>query len=618
MNNSNTRTQGARTQKQAPKRPSHNKSRGNWNRNRKPNNNNRGRRPQYNNKGNTNRTTNITIPRAKSLKVCTLSGTTEIGRNCNFLEFGDDIIVVDFGLSFPGQELLGVDYTIPNAKYLKKNKDRIKAILITHGHLDHTGGLPFLIEELGFPPIYAGRYANALIKERLKEYKLDKKVELIDVHRNKEVKIGVFDIKFIGVTHSIPNSFSIFVQSPEGNVFLSGDYKMDPTPANEEPTDKVALKALQGKVDLALMESTNPESDGAVLSDKIVAENLEKLIVEHDGRVVVSAFASLVSRLYSLVKIAEKHGRKVFISGRSLQTAIRISSEQRYIEFPENILVSEEQLSKYPDEQILFICTGSQGERYAALNRMSLGEHKYFKIKEGDLILMSSSEIPGNIGTIERMTDRLIEKNATLVQSNMAKIHGSGHGLKDDMKLMYELVQPKTTIPIHGSLTKRYKNRNNLLGWGAKPDSVHLTTDGAVWTYVPTSKTWKRTQTIDSKPILIDGLGVGDISEVVIKDRQQLSQYGMVTVILNLSSKSKHLLGNPKFISRGFVYVKHSRELMHQLEKIVKDIHKQWLQSSMKKNRYDTRDLTSRIEKDLKKFIYKKIEREPMILPMII
>jgi ribonuclease J len=555
---------------------------------------------------------------SKHLKLCTLSGTKEIGSNSNFIEYGDDIVMIDYGFNFPGQDLLGIDYTLPNFDYLAKNKHKIKGIVITHGHLDHIGGLAYILEMLDFPTIYAGRYAKALITERLKEAKLDKKTTIEAVHRNSKVQLGSIEAHFIGITHSIPNSFSILLSSAGGNVFISGDYKMDPTPSGELPSDLATLKQVGPSVDLALLESTNPEQEGFARSDKEVKENLHKLIAAHKGRVIVSAFASLVSRLYSLVEIAQMTDRKIAVAGRSLVTAVRIIRELNYITFPENLLISEGEISKYPENKVLFVCTGSQGERYAALNRISLGEHKYLKAKKGDLIIMSSSEIPGNEGPILKMTDRLLETGADLIQSNIADVHGSGHGLRGDMKLMYDTLKPRQVMPVHGPLTKRYKNKLNLLNWGMKEENIHLTTDGAVWTYFKPTDTWKKTSNIEASQILIDGLGVGDISEVVLKDRETLSQFGMVTIVINLSAKNKQIIGRPRFVSRGFVYVKNSKQLFDELEQIVVDRHKAWHTKGAKNNRYEMKDLYFDIEKPVKRYIYKKTEREPLVLPVFI
>lgn len=550
------------------------------------------------------------------LKVCTLSGTSEVGRNCNFVEYGNDIIIIDAGFSFPGQEHYGIDYLIPNITYLKKNKKKIRGILITHGHLDHTGALQYVLQDLDFPPIYAGAFANALIKEKLKETDLKGKVKFVDVHRSTTIKLGAFNVKFIGVTHSIPNAFSIFIESPQGNVFFSGDYKIDRDPKNEPETDYDSLRALQGKIDLALMESTNAYSEGKSKSASEIAENIEDIIEKHKGRVVVAMFSSLLSRLYSVIQIAEKTNRKVFISGRSLNTALKIAREKRYIVFNENLFVDERNVKKYPDDQVLFICTGSQGERYAALNRISLGEHRNFKIKKGDLILLSASEIPPNIAQIEKMTDRLIAQGADLIKNDTDAIHETGHGMKLDMKIMCEMINPKEVIPIHGSLTMRYQNKKNFLSWGHKEDTIHLTTDGQVW--VKHGDGWKRSSLIESKPILIDGLGVGDIGDIVLKDREQLAQYGMVVVVMNLTSKNKKLIGRPQFVSRGFVYVKTSQQLFDEMEKIVVNKHNDWQREGEKKGVHSNKDLTHSIEKALSKFIYDRTEREPKILPVTI
>ncbi len=567
-------------------------------------------------KGSRNRYSSRNNPRRSQLKLCTLSGTTEVGRNCSFVEYGNDILMIDAGFSFPDHELYGIDYLIPNINYLKKNRHKIKGILITHGHLDHTGALQYILNDLGNPTIYAGSFANALIKEKLNETDLAGKFKLVNVHRNTTMNLGAFEVRFIGVTHSIPNAFSIFIKSPDGNIFFSGDYKIDLQPENEPETDYTSLKELSGKVDLALMESTNADIEGKSISATEVAQNIEHIIAAHKGRVVIAMFSSLLSRLYSVIKIAEKTNRKLFISGRSLNTALKIARESRYITFPDGLVLNEKQLKDFPDDKVLFICTGSQAERYSALNRISLGEHKFFKIKEGDLILLSASEIPMNVSQIEKMTDRLIGQGADLIKNDTENIHETGHALKLDMKMMYDMVKPKNVMPIHGSLTMRYQNKKNYIDWGMNPNRMYLTTDGQVW--VKKDDIWEKDRMIESKPILIDGLGIGDIGDVVLKDRQQLAEYGMVVVILNLSSKNKKIIGNPKFISRGFVYVKTSKALFDEMGNIVVDKHREWQKEESQTERYDIKPLLTSIEKSLAKFIYDRTEREPKILAVTI
>jgi ribonuclease J len=552
------------------------------------------------------------------LKLCTLSGTEEIGRNCNFLEFGEEIVIVDAGYSFPGQEMYGIDYMIPNLKYLTKNKNKVKAILITHGHLDHTGALRWLLPALDFPPVYAGAFAKALIEDKLEEYDLKKKTKIFGVTRHTTINIGRnFKATFIGINHSIPDAFSIFIESPKGNVFFSGDYKIDTQPTSELEADYAKLKSLRGRVDLALMESTNASKPGKAPSETEIYGNLDTIINRTQGRVIVAAFASLLTRLHSLFEIAKRTNRKIVISGRSLDETISIASKQGYIKIPEGLIVKERDIPKYKDNELMILCTGSQGERFAALNRISLNEHKYIKIKKGDLVLMSSSEIPENVSTIEKMTDRLIALGADLVKDTIeTKIHSTGHGNQEDMIIMYDLVRPKQVMPIHGPLTFRYFNKQNYMLWGMREEDIFLTNDGQVWVY--NGRAWNRTKPIESKPILIDGLGVGDTGDIVLKDRKQLSEFGIFVVILNLSKKSKAMISRPQFVSRGFIYMKTSKEMLSEIQTMINDIHRNWIQSSRNKRKFEIKDLKDDIEKSLSKYIYKRTEREPIILVVVI
>jgi len=552
------------------------------------------------------------------LKLCTLSGTTEIGRNSNFIQYKDEIVMVDAGYSFPGQEMYGIDYLIPNIQYLKRQKKQIKAILITHGHLDHIGALRWILPELDYPPIYAGGFAKALIEEKLKEYKMDKKVKIHSVDRSTKVQIGkYFKATFVGINHSIPDAFSIFVETPRGNIFFSGDFKFDLKPANEPQSDYAKLKELRGRVDLALMESTNATVPGRAPSESAVSANLEEIISKHKGRVIVSAFSSLITRLYSLIEIAKKTSRKVLLAGRSLDQAIKIAREHRYIKAEDDIFIKDKDLKKYPDEKLLILSTGSQGERFAALNRISLNEHKTIKIKKGDLVIMSSSEIPENVSSIERMTDRLIALGADLIKDTVnMKIHSTGHGNQEDIRAMVEFIKPRNIMPIHGSLTFRYFNKENFIKWGFNPNNIHLTDDGQMWEY--NGKYWKRGKKIESKPILIDGLGVGDIGDIVLKDRKQLAEYGIFTVILNLSANTHKIIGKPRFLSRGFIYFKHSQDLLKEITNTIFDTHREWLQQFGKEKKVKYDKLQEMLEKSLSKVIYKKTEREPIILIAII
>ncbi|HVX93167.1 MAG TPA: ribonuclease J [Candidatus Dojkabacteria bacterium] len=544
------------------------------------------------------------------VELCTLSGTNEIGRNCTYVEYNNQILVIDAGLSFPDQEMYGIDYLIPNINTLKKKKQKIKALLITHGHQDHIGAIPYIIKDLGFPTIYAGPFAAALIKEKLYEFGLETKVKIIEIRGSTKFRVGDFGVTYISNTHSIPDSFSIYLETPEARIFLSGDYKMEVT-----QTDYKTLESIRGKVDVALLESTNAYEEGKARPESEVALTLERIISNAKGRVIVAAFASLVSRLTSVIEIAKKTNRKIVLAGRSLNLSIGIALDYKYIDAPKELFIKEGDISKYKDNQLIFLTTGSQAERYSSLNRISLAEHKYIKAKPGDLVIMSSSEIPENVGKIERMTDRLIRQGVDLVKSKEEDVHSSGHGMQEDMKMLYEILEPKYIIPIHGSLTFRYQNKKNYVKWGHNPDNVLLTEDGQQWIY--DNNNLKRGTKIESKPILIDGLGVGDIGDIVLKDRKQLATYGMFCIVLNLSTPTQKLLGRPRFISRGFIYMKASQKILKEIENIVVDCHRQWFAQS-KKSGYQTDKLIEAIEHDVAKYIFKKTEREPIILPVII
>ncbi len=551
----------------------------------------------------------------ENLRICTLSGTGEIGRNCNFIELGSEIIVVDAGYSFPDADMYGIDYLIPNTSYLEKKKANIKGILITHGHQDHIGALPYILKNLGFPKIYAGAFAVALIKEKLREFNMVNKVKIEVVNRSTVLKLGNFKATFIGVTHSIPDAYSIFVETPKGNILVSGDYKIDMNPANEPECDYEKLKSLQGKIDLALLESTNAFRQGKAISETDVAKNLEKVIAGHDGRVIVAAFASLVTRLYSIMQIAQKTGRKVVLSGRSLETTISVARSQRYIDIPDDLIISLRDIKKYKDNELILLLTGSQAERYAALNRVALNEHKEIKAKESDLIIMSSSEIPENVSKIEKMTDRLIRQGVSLLKNGEEDIHASGHGLTEDMQMMYEMIKPRYVMPVHGSLTFRYQNKKNYVGWGHDPNKVLLTDDGHTWEL--SGGAWRRGSSVESKPILIDGLGVGDIGDVVLKDRKQLAEFGMFVIVLNISKQTKKLMGRMKFVSRGFIYMKTSQKILSEIENIINDTHRKWV-SGKNIAKLDERELVEEIERSVSRYIKKKTEREPIILPVIV
>lgn len=583
-----------------------------------PRSNNR----QAKSRNNSNHKVNRNNPKPKSepkvLKVSALSGTEEVGRNSNFIEVGEDIIMIDCGLAFPTGEHFGVDYIIPNTKYLQENKRKIRGILITHGHLDHIGALPYILPDLGFPTIYGSKVANDIIRARLAEFKQDKKARLVNVDESTNLKLGSFKISFIHVTHSIPGCHAIFMETPRGNVFVSGDYKMDTNPLIEEETNYAALAKLKGRVDLALMESTRAAVPGHSKTEYELKQTLGNIVRKASGRVVIASFASNISRMHIAGVIAKKLNKKVFVSGRSSLKMLELAKKDVFLKGLEKVFLPAKDMGKFADNQVIFLCTGSQGERYGALNRISLGEHPQFKAKKGDLIIRSSSDIPGNEMDIEGMTSRLLRTGADMINNREVEVHYGGHGSRDDMKRMFDLIKPKNVMPVHGHYTLRYFAKQNYLNWGLNEQNVLMTDDGAVWSSSNQGKNWKRGTGVPAKPVLVDGLGIGDIGDAVLKDREQLSEFGMVVTILNLSSKSKKLIGKPRFISRGFVYVKTSQDLFKQMEKIVRESYEAWHKASKRSGKFEYTKLSKDLEKKLGKLIYKKTEREPMLLTHIL
>lgn len=549
------------------------------------------------------------------IKLGTLSGNSEVGRNSAFLEDRKTIIIVDAGLSFPEQEIFGIDYLIPNLSYLKQNKKKVKAIFITHGHLDHIGALPYMLPELGFPKIYAGSFAASLIRNKLKEFSFMDKVRIIETKRNEVVNIDNFRVKFVGVTHSIPHAFSLFIETKAGNVFFSGDFKIDDKPANEQQTDYETLRSLQGKVNLALIESTNSTAEGSSTSETEVATTIAELIKTAPGRVFIASFASQVTRLYVVSKIAASLDKKIVLVGRSLKDAFQIARDLKYIDLPDSLFVPPTHINKYDPKQLVFLCTGSQGEHYGALNLISRGENRNIKLKPSDRVILSSSEIPGNEYKIGKMTDRLIKSGVELITSKLDTVHATGHGLQEDLRIMYDLIRPKNVMPIHGTLTMRYFNKLNFIEWGMPKSNIHLTEDGFLWQV--SRDNIKKLKSIPSKPVLVDGMGISDVGDIVLADREKLAEYGMICVVLNLSQKNKTIIGRVNFASRGFIYMNKSKELLTQLDKKVRSIHQDWHDKSRNSKRYEVNELKDDLTKKISSFLYSKTKREPIVLVVI-
>lgn len=545
------------------------------------------------------------------IKIIPLGGVEEIGINCTAIEYNDEITVIDIGLGFPLSDQYGVDYVIPNIDYLKRNKKKIQGIIITHAHLDHIGGLPYVIKDLGFPEIFASRFSLEVIRQKLEEHKLMDKVKIRVVTKESKLASGSFEISFFGVTHSIPESMGVVIKTPAGTIVHSGDFKFDNSPMNEPVTeyDKIARTGSEGVLAL-LSDSTNAFKSGHSKSEKVIYDTLKGIVENADGRVIVATFSSLLTRIYQLIKIANDEGRKVAIAGRSMENIITIARKLGYINVKDDLFISPKNLKSIPDEKVMILATGAQGEHFAALARMARGEHKDFSIKQGDTVILSASIIPGNDMTVQGLIDDLSQKGANVLhKAEIMDLHSSGHGYQEDQKLMINLVKPKFFIPIHGYPSFLHKHALTAMSVGMEKKNTIIPRRGFIIELDESG--WKMTTQVKSNPILISGSGVGDIGDIILSDREQLANYGVVVIALSLDA-DKHRVKDLQIVSRGFVFVKTHGELIDRAKSLVQGI----MENEIKDYKND-REIRERISRTVRKLLYDETEREPMILPII-
>ncbi len=542
-----------------------------------------------------------------ALQIIPLCGVEQIGANSTVLKYKESFVVVDAGLGFPGEEVYGVDYFIPNLDYLKANKEKIEGIVITHGHLDHIGALHHFLVALDFPEVYAPKFALELIKVKLKEKKLLEKAKLHEITDQSILKAKDFVIEFFRVNHSIPHSMGVIIKTPVGNIVHTGDFKFDNSPVNEPVADYSKLSKIGSEGVLALLsDSTNSFKEGHSTSEAQVAEILEEVCENAKGRIIVATFSSLVTRLYQLIELAQKTNRKVYISGRSMETAIRIAREIKFIDVNDDVFIKPNALKRYNDDRVMILSTGAQGETMASLSRMARGEHKDVRIKKGDTVILSASVVPGNDLQVQNMIDDLSILGARVFHRDVMDLHSSGHGFKEDQKLMINLVQPKFFMPIHGYQSFLFEHAETAKGLGIEPSHIIIPQNGEIIEL--TQHSWSKRGKVRSTPLLVSGLGVGDIGAQVLSDREQLANYGIVVISI-VVDKNKQILRNPEVISRGFVYVKFNKELIDSIRQRVKDQYKQALQKTK-----INAEISNIISSSIRKYVYKETEREPMVL----
>jgi len=556
------------------------------------------------------------LPAKKKLKVFSLGGLDEIGKNITCLEYGGDIIIIDCGVAFPEDDMLGIDLVIPDFSYLMKNKNKIRGIVLTHGHEDHIGSVPYFLRDFN-TPIYGTKLTLGLVGNKLKEHNLAGIAELnvIEPGQENTFKLGCFSVEFIRTTHSIADSVAIAIKTPVGTVIHTGDFKIDHTPISGQSIDlqRFAQLGIEGVL-LFMCESTGVEHKGYTMSERSVGVIFEDIFEQSKHqRIMVATFSSNIHRIQQIVNSAVKHERKVLILGRSMVNAVATACELGYLDIPKNVLIEVNELKRYTDEQLVIITTGSQGEAMAALSRMASSEHRQIEIKPGDKVIVSASPIPGNEKTISRVINELMRRGADVIYDGLMDVHVSGHAKQEEIKILHALVRPKFLIPVHGEFRHLKHHKDLAVTLGINKDNVFLMKNGDVLEL--TSDKASLVAGVPSGQVLVDGLGVGDVGNVVLRDRKHLAQDGLMVVVAGICLDGGRLviLAGPDIISRGFVYVRESEGLMEEAKTVITNT----LYACDEKNITEWNYIRNEIKEDLKNFLWQKTKRNPMILPII-
>ena len=544
-----------------------------------------------------------------NLKIIPLGGLEQIGMNITAFEYEDSIVVVDCGLSFPEDDMLGIDLVIPDVTYLKENIEKVKGFVITHGHEDHIGALPYVLKEVNVP-IYATKLTIGLIENKLKEHNLLRTTKRKTIKFGQSINLGKFRIEFIKTNHSIQDAAALAIYSPAGTVIHTGDFKVDYTPVFGDAIDLQRFAEIGRKGVLALMcDSTNAERKGFTMSERTVGRTFDNIFADHtDSRIIIATFASNVDRVQQIINSAYKYGRKVVVEGRSMVNVISTASELGYLNAPENTLIDIDQMKNYPDSKMVLVTTGSQGESMAALSRMAANIHKKVTIKPGDTIIFSSNPIPGNEKAVSKVINELSAKGADVIFQD---VHVSGHACQEGIKLIYSLVHPRYALPVHGEYRHLKAQAKLAESLGIPKDRIFIMSSGDVMEM--NQNTAKITGKVQTGAVFVDGLGVGDVGNIVLRDRQHLSEEGIMIVVLTLEKHSNQLLAGPDIVSRGFVYVRESEDLMGAARVTVEDA----LDECLRHRVSDWGRIKSVIKDSLGEFVWKKTKRRPMILPII-
>lgn len=545
------------------------------------------------------------------LKIIPLGGLHEIGKNMTVVEYRDSIIIIDCGLTFPEDEMLGIDVVIPDFTYLINNKKKIKGLVLTHGHEDHIGAIPYLLKELDIP-IYGTPLTMGLLENKLKEHRIPLSCLKV-VKQGDRIKLGKFEVEWVRVNHSIPDSSSIYLKSPAGNVFVTGDFKVDFTPISGEPIDLTRLGEIGKEGVLAMVgESTNVLRKGYTMSESNVGETFNRIFQSFmNNRIIIATFASNVHRVQQIINAAEKFGRKVILSGRSMETMMDTARRLGYVDVKKNTIIDINQMKRYKPEDTVVITTGSQGEPMSALTRIAFGEHRKIQATSEDVIILSATPIPGNENSVAKVINKLMETGAKVIYEALSEIHVSGHACQEELKMMLSLIKPKYFIPAHGEVRHLLKHAELATQMGTDPSDIFILENGDVLEFNKDSAAI--TGSVPSGNILVDGLGIGDVGNIVLRDRKHLSEDGLIVVVVTISKQEGRVVSGPDIISRGFVYVRESVDLMDE----ARDVVKKTLEKCDRKSISDWSTLKTNIREDLRGFLYHRTKRNPMILPII-
>ena len=555
------------------------------------------------------------------LKIIPLGGVEETGgKNCTIVEYKNDIVIMDMGFMFPDETMPGVDYVLPDVTYLEQNKSKIRGLVISHGHLDHIGAIPYVYEKIGSPTIYGSPLSLGIIKSKLEEFGLDKTAKLSPIKIGEDIlQLGVFKISTFRLTHSIPQAMGIVIDTPEGIIVNTGDYKFDHTPADGKPADFSAIAMIGARKPLVLLsDSTNIEKPGVSISEREIETSLLAIMENADNRIFVTTFSTLISRIQQILNVSKKLNRKVCFVGRSMLTTVEIAISLEALIVPRDTIIDVKDLNKYPDGQIVIVCTGSQGEDNSALTRIATGEHRQVKMKRGDLVIISSSPIPGNERSVSNVMDNLFRAGAQVIYQKLMDVHTSGHANQEDIKLMLALIRPKYLIPVHGQRHKLMLHCRIAREMGIVDEAHCLVGDDGQVMEFSQGHGEVTNKRIPAAYIMVDGLGVGDVGNIVLRDRKAMAEEGIFVVIVTVDHQTNQIITSPDIISRGFIYMRESEDLVHKARAEVKKIFVKYLTRETGSVKVDYATVKQKLRDELSEFLFRETERRPMVIPVVI